>query len=133
MLTAPTSLTRRGRGSPSRDGVAAHEGRPAQALEPRAAGVHVSTAAPARHDRADLRAERDVRNRRRRGARRGRPAARPPDRRAVAGQERAPPARPAGGSRVYTVYVPLRHGEAKEDLLRVILPPRGKGRPLAAA
>jgi hypothetical protein len=39
----------------------------------------------------------------------------------------------AGGSRVHTVYVPLRHGDAGEDLLRVILPPRGNGRPLAAA
>jgi hypothetical protein len=38
-----------------------------------------------------------------------------------------------GGSRVHTVYVPLRHGDAAGDLLRVILPPRGKGRPLAAA
>jgi hypothetical protein len=38
-----------------------------------------------------------------------------------------------GGSRVHTVYVPLRHVEAGQELLRVILPPRGKGRPVAAA
>jgi hypothetical protein len=36
-------------------------------------------------------------------------------------------------SRVHTVYVPTRHSEARRDLLRVVLPPRGRGRPLAAA
>jgi hypothetical protein len=40
---------------------------------------------------------------------------------------------PAAGTRVHTVYVPLRHGDAGQDLLRVILPPRAGGRPLAAA
>ena len=44
------------------------------------------------------------------------------------GQSHAQP-----GGRVHTVYVPLRHTEAGEDLLRVILPPRAGGRPLAAA
>jgi hypothetical protein len=39
----------------------------------------------------------------------------------------------AGGSRVQTVYVPLKHSEAGENRLRVILPPGGRGRPLSAA
>jgi hypothetical protein len=40
---------------------------------------------------------------------------------------------PASGSRVHTVYVPLRHSEAGESLLRVIVPPGGRGRPLSVA
>ena len=49
------------------------------------------------------------------------------------GGEAGSEAVPTGGSRVHTVYVPLRHAEAGEGVLRVILPPGGRGRPLSVA